>query len=73
MPPFLVKFLASKFSGWLAIALLFIVVAWGLYAGIVRPVTKPNPSTTQTGGISNSYNFHPMFGCMSIPVMEEKE
>ena len=40
-----------------------VVVIWGLYAGLVRPVTKPNPSTTvQDGGTANNYTIDVGFG-----------
>jgi hypothetical protein len=46
---------------------LSVVVIWGLYAGLVRPITKPNPSTTvQSGGIV--YDIKIGFGgCARIP------
>lgn len=42
-----------------------LVIAWAIYAGIIRPVTKPNPTTTQTGeNINNYYNTPRIsFGC----------
>lgn len=42
-----------------------LAIAWAIYAGIIRPVTKPNPSTTQSGEIINNYNNTPRisFGC----------
>ena len=42
-----------------------LAIAWAVYAGIIRPVTKPNPSTTQSG--ENIYNYYNTprisFGC----------
>ncbi len=47
-----------------------------VYFGFIRPNTKPNPTETQQAdAITNhnyTYDFHPMFGCMRIPVKEEK-
>ena len=42
-----------------------LAIAWAVYAGIIRPVTKPNPTTTQSGEIINNYNNTPRisFGC----------
>jgi len=42
-----------------------LAIAWAVYAGIIRPVTKPNPATTQSGEIINNYNNTPRisFGC----------
>ena len=50
---------------------LSVIVIWGLYAGLVRPITKPNPSTTQNGGVSYNYTISVgMGGCARIPVVE---
>lgn len=54
--------------------LLGLGLAWSIYAGIIRPTTKPNPSTAQAAdNISNYvYNVTPKstFGCASIRVYE---
>ena len=72
MPVWLVPII--KWLGhWVVYFVLSAIVVWGLYAGLIRPVTKPNPTAVQTGGVSNTYNIHPTFGCMSIPVMQEKK
>jgi hypothetical protein len=46
---------------------LSVIVIWGLYAGLIRPTTKPNPSTTvQSGGVV--YDIKIGFGgCARIP------
>jgi hypothetical protein len=47
--------LGSKIGHWLVYFLLSVVVIWGLYAGLIRPTTKPNPTTTvQSGGVVNN-------------------
>ena len=42
-----------------------LLIAWGLYAGIIRPVTKPNPSTRQEADTIHNYYNQPRvsFGC----------
>lgn len=35
--------------------LAVIGVGWAIYAGIVRPTTKPNPSTTQSAELIKNY------------------
>ena len=53
--------------------LAVIGLGWAVYAGIIRPVTKPNPTTTQhADSITNPSYKGPTFGCMSIRVMAEK-
>ena len=34
-------------------------LAWAVYAGIIRPVTKPNPATTQNASQINNYYIYP--------------
>ena len=50
-----------------------LAIAWAIYAGIIRPVTKPNPSTTQSGEIINNYNNTPRigFGCARFEVRQD--
>lgn len=52
---------------WVVYFILSAVVVWGLYAGIIRPVIKPTPTTTvQSGG--TAYTIHVGFGgCARIP------
>lgn len=49
---------------WIVYFLLSAVVLWGLYAGIIRPVLKPNPSTKQeaTTIYNNTYNCKALIG-----------
>jgi hypothetical protein len=59
---------------WVGVVLLGLGLAWSIYAGIIRPTTKPNPTTTQKAdNITNyTYNVTPRstFGCASIKVYE---
>jgi hypothetical protein len=75
MGALLAKFLASKFSGWLAVALLLGICGWGLYAGLIRPVIKPNPSTSNKAETiyQYTYNCKALIGwgcgsCKQVPV-----
>ncbi|MDD5356433.1 MAG: hypothetical protein PHY56_07860 [Candidatus Omnitrophica bacterium] len=57
---------------WLAILGFIGICLWGLYAGLIRPTTKPNPSTTQRAEnmTNNTHNYKgPTLGCMSVRVM----
>ena len=58
--------LIEPWISWLCIAL---IGGWTVYAGLIKPVVKPNPTTTnvQSGGVSYTYDFHPTFGCMRVP------
>jgi hypothetical protein len=51
-----------------------LAIAWAIYAGIIRPVTKPNPSTTQSGETINNYYNTPRisFGCARFEVKNDK-
>ena len=52
--------------------LLGLGLAWAVYAGIIRPTTKPNPTTTQQATqITNHYNNpKSTFGCSCVKVYE---
>ena len=42
-----------------------LALAWAIYAGIIRPTTKPNPSTQQQAQIIQNYNTPKVsFGCV---------
>ena len=46
-----------------------LALAWIVYAGLIRPTTKPNPTTVQSGG--TSYNIaspRQTFGCTNIKI-----
>ena len=58
------KFLASKLSVWLAIILLLGIVGWGLYAGLIRPTTKPNPSTSNKAETIYQYSY--TYNCKAL-------
>lgn len=56
-----------KISKWMGGVLLGIGLAWSIYAGIVRPTTKPNPTTTQKAENIVNYTLNPRvsFGCVN--------
>jgi hypothetical protein len=63
MWPLLVKL--EPVISWIVIAFIFV---WVFYAGMIRPVTKPTPTTTQNGGTAYNYTIHiGMGGCARIP------
>lgn len=46
---------------------------WVLYAGLIRPVIHPNPTTTQNGGISYNYDIKVgALSCARIPSPQEQ-
>ena len=64
-PSTLIKTTSSTIKGLLVIGAIA-GIGWAIYAGIIRPVTKPNPSTTQNAEQITNYNFQPkqtFFGC----------
>lgn len=42
-----------------------LALAWIFYAGLIRPTTKPNPTTKQEAQYMTNYNYAPRisFGC----------
>ena len=50
-----------------------LLIAWGLYAGIIRPTTKPNPTTKQEANIITNYTITPKvtFGCANFRIPKE--
>lgn len=71
MLPFLLP--VAKNVGWLLLkalvyALVILGLAWCVYVALIRPHTKPTPTTTQTGGVSNTYNIKVgIGGCLRMP------
>ena len=39
---------------------VIIGLGWAIYAGIIRPVTKPNPSTTQNAEKIDNIYYYPI-------------
>ena len=60
---------------WVAGLLGGLAIAWTIYAGIIRPVTKPNPSTKQEAQemTNNTYNVTPRFGCATVKIYGGKD
>ena len=58
------------------VLLVVVGLAWAVYAGIIRPVTKPNPSNTQQGQRDN-YNItvapKSYFGCQRFDIKKPIE
>jgi hypothetical protein len=53
---------------WLVYFILSAIVAWIVYAGLIRPVIKPNPTSVQSGGVSYNYTINlGMLSCARIP------
>lgn len=52
-------------------------LGWAIYAGLIRPITKPNPSTTQQGQRDNfSYTIAPrqtFGGCMRFDLKKPND
>ena len=57
---------------WLGGILGGLVFAWIIYAGLIRPITKPNPTTKQEATTINNYYNQPRFGCMRFQVYERE-
>lgn len=61
---------------WVGGVIAALLIAWGLYAGIIRPTTKPNPTTKQEATTIINHNYstpHVSFGCMRFEVYERKK
>jgi hypothetical protein len=67
MAPTIIKWVGGIVGG--------LVVAWIVYAGLIRPTTKPNPTTTQNGQNFVNYNYNPRvsFGCSRMIIKNEKD
>lgn len=56
---------------WVAGILAGLGIAWAIYAGIIRPTTKPNPTTKQEATTIVNYNMstpRQSFGCTFIKI-----
>jgi flagellar biosynthesis/type III secretory pathway M-ring protein FliF/YscJ len=58
---------------WVGGVLLGLMVAWIVYAGLIRPTTKPNPSTSQNADSIVNYTYSPRltFGCQRFDLIKE--
>ncbi len=58
---------------WVGGVLLGLMVAWIVYAGLVRPTTKPNPTTKNEAENMTNYTFTPRvsFGCANFKVYKD--
>ncbi len=58
---------------WVGGVLAGLALAWIVYAGLIRPTTKPNPSTSQKAETITNYTFSPKstFGCMRFDIRKE--
>jgi hypothetical protein len=63
--PIILKYVGGILGG--------LLVAWVAYVGIVRPHTKPNPTTTNQAEMMVNYTFNvqPRFGCAGVRVYEK--
>ena len=60
----------------ICVLLVIAGLSWAIYAGIIRPITKPNPSNTQQGQRDNyNYSIQPRsyFGCLNFRILRNKE
>ncbi len=66
-----------KILKWVGISFAIGIFAWGLYAGLIRPTTKPNPSENQNAENIINYNYsfepHQTFGCARYIAPENKK
>lgn len=60
---------------WIGGLLGGLAIAWIVYAGLIRPVTKPNPSTSQEATNMENFNTAPRvgIGCIHIVVKPEEK
>jgi hypothetical protein len=62
----------STITKWVGGIVGGLVFAWIIYAGLIRPTTKPNPTETQTAESIVNYNTYPKstFGCNNIRILK---
>ena len=65
--------LAVKHAFLRTISVICVIVVLALLVLGVKRILYPRPTSTQTGGVSYNYDIHPMFGCMRLPVIQEKK
>lgn len=60
---------------YIGIAVLALVIGWAIYAGIIRPVVKPNPSTANQAEVIYNYTIQPRstFGCSAFLIRREQD
>lgn len=62
----------AKYVGGLILGL---ILAWILYAGLIRPTTKPNPTSKQEAQYITNYNItsRQSFGCSRFEVIKPEK
>ncbi len=63
--------LGTRLAHWLVYMILTAIVLWSAYVTIIKPHTKPTPTTEQRADTINNYNVKPTFGCMRFEVMKQ--
>jgi hypothetical protein len=64
---------------WIGVVLGFLGLAWAVYAGIIRPVTKPNPSSSTAQEAKEIINYtvtiqpRQSFGCTNFQIQRIPE
>lgn len=63
-----------RFLSVLVWTLVIAGIGWAIYSGIIRPVTKPNPTTRQEASQIVNYNLTPKssFGCQRFTINAPK-
>jgi hypothetical protein len=71
--PVWLTWLGTRLVHWLIYAAITALVGWCVYVTIIRPHTKPNPTTSQNAAeIVNYQQPKVMFGCMRWELPKEK-
>lgn len=62
--PIWLLWIGKRFGHWLIYIIFTAIIGWVFYAGLIRPITKPNPSTQMKAEtiINNSYNCKALIG-----------
>ena len=63
----------AKHAIWRTVSVVCVIAVLAVLVLGVKRIFYPKPTSTQTGGVSYHYDIHPMFGCMRLPVMQEKK
>jgi len=64
MPIWLI-WIGKRVGHWIVYLIMSAIVGWIVYAGLIRPTTKPTPTTKQEAESIVNYNYSPRvsFGC----------
>ena len=68
--------LILKIAKYAGVVIAGLAIGWAIYAGIIRPTTKPQTTTKQEAEVIINHNYgmpKVSFGCLNMRIYERKK